>query len=176
MGRAIFITAFSWAWAHGMNGVIGTAGAAIASATPAEDGIGPDIAAVDIAAVDTMVAAGLGADIVVAAGPRTVEDTMVAAVDPAAVDMVADLHMAAVDMAVDLRMAAAITVVTANLELLKQTAYGNKKRQSEGALPLFCGIDLDAYRQDARTQAAVERKMLVISDAAVKLRPSPSML
>ena len=31
------------------------------------------------------------------------------------------------------------------------------------------GMDLDAYRQDARTQAAVERKMLVISEAAVRL-------
>ncbi len=32
------------------------------------------------------------------------------------------------------------------------------------------GMDLHAYLRDAKTQAAVERKMLVISEAAVRLR------
>jgi uncharacterized protein with HEPN domain len=31
-------------------------------------------------------------------------------------------------------------------------------------------MDLDAYRSDERTQAAVERKMLIISEAAIRLK------
>src|SRR5664279_3579927 len=32
------------------------------------------------------------------------------------------------------------------------------------------GMDLDAYAEDERTQAAVERKMLIISEAAIRLK------
>jgi len=32
------------------------------------------------------------------------------------------------------------------------------------------GMDFEAYRQDEKTQAAVERKMLIISEAAVRLK------
>lgn len=32
------------------------------------------------------------------------------------------------------------------------------------------GMDLSTYRQDAKTQAAVERMMLVISEAAIRLK------
>ena len=37
-------------------------------------------------------------------------------------------------------------------------------------------MDLEAYRQDARTQAAVERKMLVISESAVRLGSAAEIL
>lgn len=32
------------------------------------------------------------------------------------------------------------------------------------------GMDFEAYRQDEKTQAAVERKMLIISEAAIRLK------
>jgi hypothetical protein len=32
------------------------------------------------------------------------------------------------------------------------------------------GMDLEAYRADEKTQAAVERKMLIISEAAIRLK------
>ncbi|MGD0734175.1 MAG: HepT-like ribonuclease domain-containing protein [Terracidiphilus sp.] len=32
------------------------------------------------------------------------------------------------------------------------------------------GMDLEAYRLDAKTQAAVERKMLIISEAAIRMK------
>jgi uncharacterized protein with HEPN domain len=32
------------------------------------------------------------------------------------------------------------------------------------------GMDFEAYREDDKTQAAVERKMLIISEAAVRLK------
>ena len=37
-------------------------------------------------------------------------------------------------------------------------------------------MDLDAYAQDERTQAAVERKLLVISEAAIRLREAAESL
>jgi uncharacterized protein with HEPN domain len=38
------------------------------------------------------------------------------------------------------------------------------------------GMDLDAYSQDERTQAAVERKLLVISEAAIRLKDAAETL
>jgi len=38
------------------------------------------------------------------------------------------------------------------------------------------GMSLDAYEKDEKTQAAVERKMLVISEAAVRLRDQAETL
>jgi uncharacterized protein with HEPN domain len=32
------------------------------------------------------------------------------------------------------------------------------------------GMDLEAYRQDEKTQAAVERKLLIVSEAAIRLK------
>ena len=40
----------------------------------------------------------------------------------------------------------------------------------------MCGMDLAAYKQDTRTQAAVERKMLVISEAAIRLGESAEIV
>lgn len=37
-------------------------------------------------------------------------------------------------------------------------------------------MDLDAYREDAKTQAAVERMILVISEAAIRLRDNAEAL
>jgi uncharacterized protein with HEPN domain len=37
-------------------------------------------------------------------------------------------------------------------------------------------MDLDDYREDAKTQAAVERKMLVISEAAIRLKKDAELL
>ena len=37
-------------------------------------------------------------------------------------------------------------------------------------------MDLAAYKQDTRTQAAVERKMLVISEAAIRLGESAEIV
>lgn len=37
-------------------------------------------------------------------------------------------------------------------------------------------MNLDAFMQDARTQAAVERKMLIISEAAIRLRDDAETL
>jgi len=38
------------------------------------------------------------------------------------------------------------------------------------------GMDLEAYRQDEKTQAAVERKMLILSEAAVRLKEAAELL
>jgi uncharacterized protein with HEPN domain len=38
------------------------------------------------------------------------------------------------------------------------------------------GIDFDAYRRDDKTQAAVERKMLIISEAAIRLKDDAEAL
>lgn len=38
------------------------------------------------------------------------------------------------------------------------------------------GMDIDAYRQDEKTQAAVERKMLIISEAAIRLKDNAESL
>jgi uncharacterized protein with HEPN domain len=38
------------------------------------------------------------------------------------------------------------------------------------------GMDLEAYRRDEKTQAAVERKMLIISEAAVRLKEDAELL
>ena len=38
------------------------------------------------------------------------------------------------------------------------------------------GMDLDGYRRDEKTQAAVERKLLVISEAAVRLKDDAEIL
>jgi uncharacterized protein with HEPN domain len=38
------------------------------------------------------------------------------------------------------------------------------------------GMDLDAYAEDYKTQAAVERKMLVISEAAIRLKGDAEVL
>jgi uncharacterized protein with HEPN domain len=38
------------------------------------------------------------------------------------------------------------------------------------------GMDLDAYSQDERTHAAVERKLLVISEAAIRLKDTAETL
>jgi uncharacterized protein with HEPN domain len=38
------------------------------------------------------------------------------------------------------------------------------------------GMDLEAYRQDEKTQAAVERKMLIISEAAIRLKADAEVL
>ncbi len=38
------------------------------------------------------------------------------------------------------------------------------------------GMDLDAYLNDERTQAAVERKMLMISEAAIRLKKTAELL
>lgn len=37
-------------------------------------------------------------------------------------------------------------------------------------------MDLSSYKKDARTQAAVERKLLVISEAAIRLADNAEML
>ena len=54
MGRAISITAYSWAWGHGPAGAIITVGAAIASATVVAEGITAEAVSQPIA--DTQVA------------------------------------------------------------------------------------------------------------------------
>lgn len=38
------------------------------------------------------------------------------------------------------------------------------------------GMDLDAYRWDRKTQAAVERKMLIVSEAAIRLKDEAESL
>lgn len=38
------------------------------------------------------------------------------------------------------------------------------------------GMSLDAYADDERTQAAVERKLLVISEAAIRLKDAAEMV
>jgi uncharacterized protein with HEPN domain len=38
------------------------------------------------------------------------------------------------------------------------------------------GMDLEAYRRDDKTQAAVERKMLIISEAAIRLKDDAEAL
>ena len=38
------------------------------------------------------------------------------------------------------------------------------------------GMDLEAYRQDDKTQAAVERKMLILSEAAIRLKEDAEAL
>jgi uncharacterized protein with HEPN domain len=38
------------------------------------------------------------------------------------------------------------------------------------------GMDLEAYSKDDRTQAAVERKMLIVSEAAIRLKNDAEML
>lgn len=38
------------------------------------------------------------------------------------------------------------------------------------------GMDLDAYRDDPKTQAAVERKIQIISEAAIRLKDSAEVL
>ncbi len=38
------------------------------------------------------------------------------------------------------------------------------------------GMDFEAYRRDTKTQAAVERKMLVISEAAIRLKDDAEAL
>jgi len=38
------------------------------------------------------------------------------------------------------------------------------------------GMDIDAYRRDEKTQAAVERKMLIISEAAIRLKDEAEVL
>jgi len=38
------------------------------------------------------------------------------------------------------------------------------------------GMDLEAYRRDEKTQAAVERKMLIISEAAIRLKDEAEVL
>jgi uncharacterized protein with HEPN domain len=38
------------------------------------------------------------------------------------------------------------------------------------------GMDLAAYKQDEKTQSAVERKMLIISEAAIRLKDSADSL
>ena len=38
------------------------------------------------------------------------------------------------------------------------------------------GMDLDAYRQDEKTQAAVERKLLIIGEAAIRLKDKAEVL
>ena len=38
------------------------------------------------------------------------------------------------------------------------------------------GMDLEAYRLDEKTQAAVERKMLIISEAAIRLKADAEVL
>jgi uncharacterized protein with HEPN domain len=49
----------------------------------------------------------------------------------------------------------------------------SKLRDIHGSIQLIeefvAGMDLDAFRKDPKTQAAVERKMLVISEGAVRL-------
>jgi uncharacterized protein with HEPN domain len=36
-------------------------------------------------------------------------------------------------------------------------------------------MDLEAYRQDEKTQAAVERKMLIVSEAAIRLKDTAEL-
>jgi uncharacterized protein with HEPN domain len=38
------------------------------------------------------------------------------------------------------------------------------------------GMDLEAYRRDDKTQAAVERKMLILSEAAIRLKDDAEAL
>jgi uncharacterized protein with HEPN domain len=38
------------------------------------------------------------------------------------------------------------------------------------------GMDLEAYRRDEKTQAAAERKMLIISEAAIRLKDDAEAL
>jgi uncharacterized protein with HEPN domain len=38
------------------------------------------------------------------------------------------------------------------------------------------GMDLEAYRRDDKTQAAVERKMLILSEAAIRLKDEAEVL
>jgi len=38
------------------------------------------------------------------------------------------------------------------------------------------GMDLDAYRSDEKTQSAVERKLLIISEAAIRLKDEAEVL
>lgn len=38
------------------------------------------------------------------------------------------------------------------------------------------GMDFEAYRKDEKTQAAVERKMLIISEAAIRLKDEAETL
>jgi uncharacterized protein with HEPN domain len=38
------------------------------------------------------------------------------------------------------------------------------------------GMDFEAYRCDSKTQAAVERKMLIISEAAIRLKDEAEVL
>lgn len=50
-------------------------------------------------------------------------------------------------------------------------------RESIEAIDQFVrGIDLAAYRKDIKTQAAVERKLLVISEAAIRLGDAAEFL
>ncbi len=42
--------------------------------------------------------------------------------------------------------------------------------------PFVSEMDLDAYKNDERTQAAVERKMLIISEAAIRLKDAAETL
>jgi uncharacterized protein with HEPN domain len=39
-----------------------------------------------------------------------------------------------------------------------------------------CGMDFEAYSWDGKTQAAVERKMLIISEAAIRLKDEAETL
>jgi uncharacterized protein with HEPN domain len=39
-----------------------------------------------------------------------------------------------------------------------------------------CGMGFETYRQDSKTQAAVERKLLIISEAAIRLREDAEAL
>lgn len=49
-------------------------------------------------------------------------------------------------------------------------SYLREIRESIGLIQEFISsMDFDAYRGDSRTQAAVERKLLIISEAAVRL-------